>query len=359
MNRLGRRQGADLVARVTEDKSLPAEIVDQIVARTDGVPLFIEELTRTVLDSGLLADAGDRYELPGLLPPLAIPTTLHDSLMARLDRLAPVKEVAQIGAVIGREFSHELLVAVADRPEDELRAALDQLVASELVFRRCAPPDATYSFKHALVQDAAYQSLLRSRRQHPELRGHRRREPPRPAARPAAQPAQHREPGLGRHRVPFGGQRRAAGAPRAGAAVPAPEAARPADAAAPGSGQCQPSAGPGRDRARLRCLEMPPSPGHPFDRPSPRQDQARARQPGHQHAPPGLVRDPRRTGLTPIRKAQPPARFPQPPPSNAPSRRRTLTRTKSFQKGGSSRCPTARRSSQKGGFTWRRASIWS
>ena len=136
------------------------------MARTDGVPLFVEELTKTVLESGLLADAGDRYELSGPLPPLAIPTTLHDSLMARLDRLAPVKEVAQIGAVIGREFSYELLAAVARPcPKTELRAALDQLVASELVFRRGAPPDATYSFKHALVQDAAYQSLLKSRRQ--------------------------------------------------------------------------------------------------------------------------------------------------------------------------------------------------
>ena len=109
MSRLGRRQGADLVARVTGDKPLPAEIVEQIVARTDGVPLFVEELTKTVLESGLLTDAGDHYELSGPLPPLAIPTTLHDSLMARLDRLAPVKEVAQIAAVIGREFSHALL----------------------------------------------------------------------------------------------------------------------------------------------------------------------------------------------------------------------------------------------------------
>ena len=161
MSRLGRRQGADLVARVTGDKPLPAEIVEQIVARTDGVPLFVEELTKTVLESGLLADAGDRYELSGPLPPLAIPTTLHDSLMARLDRLAPVKEVAQIGAVIGREFSHELLAAVSPLSEADLGAALDQLVSSELVFRRGAPPEATYSFKHALVQDAAYQSLLK------------------------------------------------------------------------------------------------------------------------------------------------------------------------------------------------------
>jgi predicted ATPase len=165
MSRLGRRQGADLVARVTGDKPLPAEVVEQIVARTDGVPLFVEELTKTMLESGLLVDAGDRWDLSGPLPPLAIPATLHDSLMARLDRLAPVKEVAQIGAVIGREFSHALLATVSPVPEDKLGDVLDQLVASELVVRRGSPPEATYAFKHALVQDAAYQSLLRSRRQ--------------------------------------------------------------------------------------------------------------------------------------------------------------------------------------------------
>ena len=165
MSRLGRRQGADLVARVMGDKPLPAEIVEQIVARTDGVPLFVEELTKTVLELGLLADAGDHYELSGPLPPLAIPTTLHNSLMARLDRLAPVKEVAQTGAVIGREFSHELLAAVAPMSANQLGDALEQLVSSELVFRCGAPPEATYTFKHALVQDAAYQSILKSRRQ--------------------------------------------------------------------------------------------------------------------------------------------------------------------------------------------------
>jgi class 3 adenylate cyclase/predicted ATPase len=165
MSRLGRRQGADLVARVTGDKPLPAEIVEQIVARADGVPLFVEELTKTIVESGLLADVGDRYVLSGPLPPLAIPATLHDSLMARLDRLAPVKEVAQTAAVIGREFSHELLAAVAQMSASQLGDALDQLVSSELVFRRGEPSEATYSFKHALVQDAAYQSLLKSKRQ--------------------------------------------------------------------------------------------------------------------------------------------------------------------------------------------------
>ena len=165
LNRLGRRQGAAMALRVTGGKALPAEILDQILERTDGVPLFLEELTRTMLESGLMTDAGDHYELAGPLPPLAIPANLHDSLMARLDRLATVKELAQIGAVIGREFSHELIAAVADRPQEQLESGLDQLVASELVFRRGSPPDATYSFKHALVKDAAYQSLLKSRRQ--------------------------------------------------------------------------------------------------------------------------------------------------------------------------------------------------
>jgi class 3 adenylate cyclase/predicted ATPase len=165
LHRLGRRQGAAMAVQVTGGKALPAEILDQILERTDGVPLFLEELTRTMLESGLMTDAGDHYELTGPLPPLAIPANLHDSLMARLDRLATVKELAQIGAVIGREFSHELIAAVADRPQEQLESGLDQLVASELVFRRGAPPDATYSFKHALVKDAAYQSLLKSRRQ--------------------------------------------------------------------------------------------------------------------------------------------------------------------------------------------------
>jgi class 3 adenylate cyclase len=164
--RLGQREGAAMVDRVVGEKALPDEVTAQIVAKTDGVPLFVEELTKAVLESGLLADAGDHYELSGPLPPLAIPATLHDSLLARLDHLAPVKEVAQIGAAIGREFSHELLAAVTDRPEDQLRDALDQLVSSELVFRRGSPPEATYSFKHALVRDAAYGTLLKSRRQH-------------------------------------------------------------------------------------------------------------------------------------------------------------------------------------------------
>ncbi len=165
LNRLSREQSAGLVATMTGDKALPDEVLDQIVAKTDGVPLFVEELTKTVLESGLLRDAGDRYELSGPLPPLAIPSTLQDSLMARLDRLAPVKEIAQIGAVIGREFGHRLLAAVSPLGDNELHAALAQLVEAELIFRRGAGQDASYIFKHALVQDAAYTSLLMSTRQ--------------------------------------------------------------------------------------------------------------------------------------------------------------------------------------------------
>ena len=127
--------------------------------------VLVEELTKSVLESGLLRAEVDRYVLDRALPPFAIPTSLHDSLMARLDRLASVRHVAQIGAAIGREFSYALLHAVSRLPDDELQAALGRLVASELVFQRGTPPDAVYAFKHALVQDAAHGSLLRSSRQ--------------------------------------------------------------------------------------------------------------------------------------------------------------------------------------------------
>ena len=148
-----------MVQQITGGKTLPQEVLDQIVARTDGVPLFVEELTKTVLESGLLRDDGERYTLAGPLPALAIPDTLQGSLLARLDRLGSVKEVAQLGAAIGREFSYELLAAVSPLPDAALQAALHQLVQAELVFRRGQPPEATYLFKHALVQDAAYRSL--------------------------------------------------------------------------------------------------------------------------------------------------------------------------------------------------------
>jgi predicted ATPase len=165
LNRLPRRQRAAMLARVTEGKALPAEIADQIVDRTDGIPLFIEELTKAVVESGVLADVGDRYTLAGPLAPLAIPATLHASLLARLDRLAPTREVVQTAAVLGRQFSHELISAVAQMPQPQLDDGLAQLVSAELIFRRGIPPNAEYTFKHALVQDAAYSTLLRNRRQ--------------------------------------------------------------------------------------------------------------------------------------------------------------------------------------------------
>jgi predicted ATPase/class 3 adenylate cyclase len=164
LNRLNREQGTAMVERVAAGKALPAEVLTQILAKTDGVPLFIEELTKTVLESGLLRDEGDRYVLSGPLPALAIPATLHDSLTARLDRLIPVKEVAQVGAAIGRQFPYELLAAVSPLSENELNEALAELEDSELVFRRGALPQATFTFKHALVRDAAYDSLLRRKR---------------------------------------------------------------------------------------------------------------------------------------------------------------------------------------------------
>jgi class 3 adenylate cyclase/predicted ATPase len=165
LNRLDRRDRTALVEQIAGGKALPDDVIGQIVDRTDGVPLFVEELTKSVLESGLLREVRDRYVLDGALPPFAIPTTLHDSLMARLDRLASVRRVAQIGAAIGREFSYELLRVVSRFPEEELRAALARFVASELVFQRGTPPVAVYAFKHALVQDAAHSSLLRTPRQ--------------------------------------------------------------------------------------------------------------------------------------------------------------------------------------------------
>jgi class 3 adenylate cyclase/predicted ATPase len=164
LNRLDRRDRTTLVEQIA-GKALPDEVVNQIADRTDGVPLFVEELTKSILESGVLREEADSYVLDRTLPPLAIPTTLQDSLMARLDRLASVRLVAQIGAAIGREFSYALLRAVSRLPDGELQTALARLVVSELVFQRGAPPDAVYTFKHALVQDAAHGSLLRSSRQ--------------------------------------------------------------------------------------------------------------------------------------------------------------------------------------------------
>jgi tetratricopeptide (TPR) repeat protein len=163
--RLPRRQAAEMAGLVARNKTLPAEVMKQVVARTDGVPLFVEELTKMVLESGLLQEREECYELTGPLPPLAIPTTLHDSLMARLDRLSAVKGLAQLGATLGREFAYELLQAVAPWDEGTLHRGLQQLVAAEFLYQQGLLPQATYRFKHALIQEAAYQSLLRSTRQ--------------------------------------------------------------------------------------------------------------------------------------------------------------------------------------------------
>jgi predicted ATPase len=165
LNRFRRSQAVTMIDRITSGKALPAEVLDQIVAKTDGVPLFVEELTKSVLESGLLREENGAYVLATTLTPLVIPATLHDSLMARLDRLSPVKEIAQIGAAIGREFSFGLLEAVSPITGQALQDALRQLMEAELIYERGAPPKASYIFKHTLVQDAAYGSLLRSRRQ--------------------------------------------------------------------------------------------------------------------------------------------------------------------------------------------------
>ena len=165
VHRLPQRQAVEVIRQVAHGKVLPPEVVEQIVAKTDGVPLFVEELTKMVLESGLLQEQDERYALTGPLHPLAIPATLHDSLMARLDRLAAVKALAQLGATLGREFSYALLRAVAPWEEGILHQGLHQLVAAEFLYQRGVPPQATYTFKHALIQDVAYQSLLRSTRQ--------------------------------------------------------------------------------------------------------------------------------------------------------------------------------------------------
>ena len=163
LNRLGEREAAAIIARIVGNKDLPADVTAEIVERTDGIPLFVEEMTKAVLEA---ESEGEARKTTAAVPSsgLAVPASLHASLMARLDRLGPAKELAQIAATIGREFSHALLAAVARKPETELVPALDRLVAAGLVFPQGVPPYATYLFKHALVQDAAYGTLLREPR---------------------------------------------------------------------------------------------------------------------------------------------------------------------------------------------------
>jgi class 3 adenylate cyclase/predicted ATPase len=165
LNRLERPQVEALIARLAGHKALPTEVVEHVVGKTDGVPLFVEELTKMLLESDLLREESERYALTGPLSGVAIPVTLYDSLMARLDRLPAVREVAQLGAVLGREFDYEMLHALVEVEETTLRDRLAQLVDTELLYQRGRPPHATYIFKHALVQDAAYASLLNRTRQ--------------------------------------------------------------------------------------------------------------------------------------------------------------------------------------------------
>jgi class 3 adenylate cyclase/predicted ATPase len=163
LNRLGEREAAAIIARLAENKALPADVMAEIVERTDGIPLFVEEMTKAVLETEN-EGAGRRTAAAVPSPALAVPASLHASLMARLDRLGPAKEVAQIGSAIGREFSHALLALVARKSEAELGSALDRLISAGLLLRQDGAPYATYSFKHVLVRDAAYSTLLREPR---------------------------------------------------------------------------------------------------------------------------------------------------------------------------------------------------
>ena len=165
VNRLSHAQVEQIVTCVTDGKTLPKEVIQQIIAKTDGVPLFVEEITKAILESGQLKAIDGHYELTGSFTTLTIPATLQDSLMARLDRLVTAKAVAQYAALIGRQFSYELLSTVSQLDEVTLQRELGRLVEAEIVYHRGIPPQATYTFKHALIQDAAYQSLLKSTRQ--------------------------------------------------------------------------------------------------------------------------------------------------------------------------------------------------
>lgn len=165
LSKLPHSDVSSIIAELTSNKPLPQEVVDEIIKKTDGIPLFVEELTKMVLESGLIKEEKDHYELTGPLTSLAIPSTLHDSLVARLDRMSAVKELAQLGATIGREFSFDLIKAVSLMEGDQVQDGLDKLVKAELLHQRGIPPTAIYEFRHALIQDAAKQSLLKTQRQ--------------------------------------------------------------------------------------------------------------------------------------------------------------------------------------------------
>jgi predicted ATPase len=165
LNRLERPEVETMVGHLAGGRLLPGEVVDHIVAKADGVPLYVEELTKAILGSGVLESRGDAYVLRGALAQLHIPETLQDSLMARLDRAPRLREVAQLGSVLGREFAYDMISALAGIEEEMLQSGLGQLVVDELLYQRGRPPRSRYLFKHALIQDAAYQSLLKRTRQ--------------------------------------------------------------------------------------------------------------------------------------------------------------------------------------------------
>jgi predicted ATPase len=195
LNRLGELEAAAIIAGLVGNKTLPADVMAEIVERTDGIPLFVEEMTKAVLEAES-EGAARRTVSAAPSPALAVPASLHASLMARLDRLGPAKEVAQIGSAIGREFSHALLALVARKLDAELGSALDRLVQAGLLSRQGVPPQASYLFKHALVQDAAYGTLLREPRR--ALHAPHRRNPRKPVRRGRGEPI--RDPGASLHR---------------------------------------------------------------------------------------------------------------------------------------------------------------
>jgi predicted ATPase len=206
LRRLTRKQVVIMIRHIAGGKDLPDEVLEQIVKKTDGVPLFVEELTKMVLESGLLRENEEDYELAGPLPPLAIPATLQDSLMARLDRLAAAKEIVQLSAILGRDLTYEMLRAVSPLDEDTLQQGLSRLVDAEMLYQRGIPPKATYTFKHALIQDAAYQSLLKGTRQqyHQRIAGMLVGEfAETVATRPELVAYHYTEAGLGEQAVPF------------------------------------------------------------------------------------------------------------------------------------------------------------
>ncbi|MEE8308579.1 MAG: adenylate/guanylate cyclase domain-containing protein, partial [Gammaproteobacteria bacterium] len=169
LNRLEGQHAMALIARIAGSKPLPEDVIEHIVSKADGVPLYVEELTKTILTADILRDVGDRFELTGPLSSLSIPDTLQESLMARLDRLPQVRELAQLGSVLGREFAYEMIFGLSTGDDGDLQAGLEQLVDAELLYQRGRPPRARYIFKHALIQDAAYESLLRRTRQQHHL----------------------------------------------------------------------------------------------------------------------------------------------------------------------------------------------